>query len=104
MTEYSHTVSQTHSPVGWKFLKSLIQTGWFRTVAVALFICLVPSDLNGSLRKFADMSMGNCFSRKMGDEIVIVCMIAKGTWLEINYIVMRSFRLQEVMIMMPVKC
>lgn len=57
----------------------MIQTGWSGTVAVALFICPVLSNLYGSLRKLGDMSMGNCFSPKMGDEIAIVCMMAKGT-------------------------
>lgn len=67
-----------HSFAGWNFLRSVIQSPWPKTVAVALFICLVLSDLYGSLKKFADMSMGNCFFPKRGDEIVIVCMMAKG--------------------------
>lgn len=78
MTEYSYNDSGlTHSFAGWKFLRSVIQSPWSRNVDVALFIGLVLSNLYSSLRKFADMSVGNCFSPKMGDEIVIVCMMAK---------------------------
>lgn len=56
----------------------MIQSPWSRNVAVPLFVCLVLSSLYVSLRKFTDMSTENCFSAKMGDEIVIVCMMAKG--------------------------